>query len=70
MSEKTFGNKYFLIKSIENETDEKSFKSNLYLVGSRVSFLMIEIIPNNLKEKLMIITLIEKKKIKFRNKGI
>ena len=63
MNKKTFGSKYSLLKSIKNENDEKNFKSNLYLVASGVPFLMMEIIPKNLKEKLMIISLIEKKKL-------
>ena len=63
MSKKTFGNKYSLVKSIKNENDEMSYKSNFYLVERSCPFLMLEIIPKDLKEKLMIITLIEKKKL-------
>ena len=71
MSKKIFGDKYSLFKQINyenNENGEMSFKSNFYLVEKSGPFLMVEIMPKNIKEKLMIKTLIQKKQLNFEIK--
>ena len=58
----TVGN-YSIINKIYKDNNKSDFNYNYFLVNIKDPYLMVEIIPKNIEEKFMFMSLLEKKKI-------
>ena len=58
----TIGN-YSIINKIYKDNNKSDFNYNYFLVNIKDPYLMVEIIPKNIEEKFMFMSLLEKRKI-------